>query len=244
MAEIIKEKSIIIRTVPYSDSSLIITFFGENRGKYRGIFKGAKKRKGNSASTELFNVVETIYYYRENREMYVISDMTLIKHHYVIRENLEALKYASGAAELVFELIPENEEHPMLFRGLERYYNVLNEMNQNAGVLFLKFLRFFIKEAGYDLQTGNCHICGKKMPDGKAVSINYDSGIICNECKSETVSFFSFRPELYDLFLCLSRKDNITSVQNDDIKTLINFFEKYLKYHIESFKGIRSIKIF
>jgi DNA repair protein RecO (recombination protein O) len=75
------------------------------------------------------------------------------------------------------------------------------------------------------------------------INYNYDSGILCGECGKDRMSHFRFTKELFNLLQCLSSKNNNVRYSDRELDTLIMLLEKFLKYNIDEFKGLRSLKV-
>ena len=110
MTEISKSESIVLRKTNFSDSSLIVQLFTKEYGKMSAIIKGARSAKSKIGSKiDLLNHTEVIFYKKDNRDMQLLTQATLINHFSNIKEDLDKIKYASAVCELLQRLIPDNE---------------------------------------------------------------------------------------------------------------------------------------
>jgi len=245
MSEIVKTKAVVIKKLDYGDTSKIATFFTEDFGKISAIIKGARSPKSKMGSVvDILNTVQIVYYKKEGREIQLISQADLINHYSKIKEDLEKLKYASAVAELLLSLTLEDEAHPKLFKGAVKILDLMNENGNLPEYYFIKFLLFFLKETGYEIQLEKCSICGKETEAGQAYSFSYNSGIVCGDCAGGQLISYEFSPELFNLLLCLNRRNNECKYSKNDINKLIYFFEKYISYHIPEFKGLKSLHVY
>jgi len=244
MAEITKTEAIVLRKTKFSDSSLITQFYTKDYGKISALLKGARSSKSKIGSkVDLINHVEVILYNKAERELQLVTQVNLIEHFPQIKEDLDKIKYASAVCELFIKLIPEHEPHDRLFRGFIRILNKINNTDQNANILFAQFLLFFTKEIGFEISFNTCSNCGEKLVITEGNAFSYSEGIICNNCNEDKMLTFQFSAELFNLFKCLTTKNNITSFNNKHVENIIFILEKFLIYHNTEFKGIKSLQI-
>lgn len=245
MSEIVKTKAVVIKKLDYGDTSKIATFFTEDFGKISAIIKGARSPKSKMGSVvDILNTVQIVYYKKESREVQLVSQADLINHYSKIKEDLDKLKYASAVAELLLNLILDDEAHPKLYKGSVKILDLMNEAKEPAEYYFVKYILFFLKENGYEISLDKCSSCGRKIEIGKPYSFSYNSGLLCSECKHEHVISYEFSPELFNLLFCLSRRNNECKYNKNDLTKLIFFFEKYISYHIPEFKGLKSLHVY
>ena len=141
MSDIIKTKAVVIKKLDYGDTSKIATFFTEDFGKISAIIKGARSPKSKMGSVvDILNTVQIVYYKKESREIQLISQADLINHYSRIKEDLDKLKYASAVAELLLNLILDDEAHPKLYKGSIKILDLMNESKESAEYYFVKYL--------------------------------------------------------------------------------------------------------
>lgn len=244
MSEIIKTEAIVLRKLDYGDTSRVIHFFTESFGKLSAIIKGARSSKSKYGLTlDTINHVQIILYKKETREMQFIKEADLINHFSVIKENLERIKYASAIIELLLNLTAENEAHKKLFSGTKRALNLINDSSKDAKLIFVKYFFFFIREIGYEITFNNCSICGKKILNDKRIAFNYDSGIVCQDCMSDRLIHVELDKELFNLLTCLNLKKNDIKYDQKNLDRIIKLLEKFLKYNLQEFKGLKSLEL-
>jgi DNA repair protein RecO (recombination protein O) len=245
MSDIIKTEAVVLRKINQGDSSLIVTLFSPEHGKFSVIAKGIKSPKSKmNARLELFNHVEVVFYRKQNRDVQMIKSADTVTVHNKIIEDIDRYMYASGVLELFNKLLPDNEQHEKLFKGILRILKLFNLSEENPKLLFVRFFLFFIDELGYGLQLDNCSLSNKKLIDCNEVYYSYNEGFICDECGPDHLTNFNFSAELFNILICLSSKNVKISCSSDDLNFLINFLQKHLMCHVEQFRGLSSLKVF
>lgn len=245
MPEIIKTNAFVLKKLNYGDSSKIATFYTEKHGKMSGIIKGARSPKSKmGAVVDVLNEVEIVFYQKSSREVQLVSQATLLNHYPKIKNDLDALKYASGVAELLLNLTPEYEKHPKLYKGTERILVLFNSGSNQSKLLFVKYLIFFIKEIGFELQLEKDGKTGEDLKEADKVYYNYENGFFTADNNSEHLVIFEFTKELFNLLFCLSKKIDVPAYKDEDLNKIIFFLEKFLSFHAPNFKGIKSLQTY
>lgn len=244
MAEIIKDEAIILRKTNFSNSSLILQLYSKNNGKISVLVKGARRSKSKVGSKiDILNHVEFVFFKKVGRDIQLATEINLINHYPHIKEKIEKIKYASAVCELILKLIPEHEASERIFKGSIKMLNHFNNSEDAENLLFAKYLFFFIKETGFELSFEKCSICNKELKSEGQNAFSYSEGIICGQCNKDKMLTYQLPVELYNLFECLTKKNNIGSYKNDNIENIIFILEKFLIYHNTEFNSIKSLKI-
>ena len=245
MSAIVKTKALVIRKNEFGDSSYVVTLFTEEFGKFSAVIKGARSSKNkNVLSADVLNYVNVVMYKKEHRETQLVTQVDLINGYKRIKESLNKLKYAIAVCELIQDLLLDNEPHKRLFKGVLRIFELMELNNQSHKLLFVKFLIFFIEEIGFKLNLDTCVVCDKELSNQANYGFNYEKGFLCEACAAENFVNRIFDSELFNLLLCLSTKKNQVKYSDTSLDSLINFLELYLSFHVQEFKGIKSLKIY
>lgn len=244
MAEIIKDEAIILRKTKFSNSSLILLLYSKKNGKISVIVKGARSSKSKIGSKiDILNHVEVVFYNKMERDIQLATEINLIDHYPKIKESLDKIKYASSVCELLMKLIPEHEANERIFKGSVKIMNLFNKPENNDSLLFARYLIFFIKEIGFELSFEYCSSCNKKINENERNAFSYSEGIICSVCNNNKMLTYQLSEELFNLFKCLTKKNNICSFKLENVENIMFIIEKYLMYHNSEFKGLKSLQI-
>ncbi|HEX2867512.1 MAG TPA: DNA repair protein RecO [Ignavibacteriales bacterium] len=246
MSEIIKTEAVVLSKMNYRESSTIASFYTKDLGRISGIIKGARSLKSPIGhKIDLFNHLQIVLYKKTGREIQLVSQAEIISYYPRIKEDLLKLKYASAVLELMQAMTPEEETHEKLFRGVIRILNLFESSNRKPGVLLIRFIVFLLKESGFEIQFDRCSICGREIrPEEKKFYFNFERGIICSSCSHDVAGSLPLSPELFQFITGLNDIRNEDKIDSGEAEKILNFLEKYLKYHVPEFKGIKSIHLF
>ncbi len=242
MAHLIKTDAIVLSKLNYGDTSKIAHLYTEEVGKLPVIIKGARGTKSKIGMiVDPLNSIQVVLHTKETREIQLLTQADLLLSPANIKEDLERIKYASAAAELVYSLIPEHEPNPRLFNGLKKIIGHFNDTGLDPKVMFIRFFLFFIKEIGFEFRFSECNDCGRDLKTGELVYFSLQKGILCSDCRENHILFMDFSQELLQNLICLSSKNNDIPADIKSLDKVIVFLEKYLSSHIPEFRGIKSL---
>jgi len=245
MSEIITTEAIVLSKIKYGDTSKITTLYTEEFGKISAIVKGGRNSKSKiGAVVDPMNHIQIVLYKKDTREVQIISSAELLNHFRKIRENLEKLEYSQAILELLKKLTAEHESNHRLFKGSVRILTLLDTSNEIPIVTFGRFFIFFLSELGYEIQLDKCAFCGKTTLENIELSYNFEIGMLCNDCRKNHLESISISSELFKYMDCLKTNKRIESLDSRVPEKAVVFMERYLKFHIPDFSGIKSIQLF
>ena len=183
-----KTEAIVLKTMPFRSSSLIITFFTRSFGKLRGLAKGVRQENQTRAGIfELFTELEIIFYEKTRSELHLVSETAILETYAGLHRGLEEIAYASYFAELVDELCEVHDPHERIFDLLDFCYRYLAsvpgqrlahlfELKLFAEIGWLPYLNACLKCEKPHLESGFfsarqgaliCSACAMSVPDAK-----------------------------------------------------------------------------
>jgi DNA repair protein RecO (recombination protein O) len=109
----------VLRTYPYQEGDLIVSFFTRDQGKLRGAAKRARRMKSPFGSAlERLSRVRVAYYQRENAELVRIDGAELVETQFALSASYEAGVALDYIAEVSEQLLPPAEPNERFFRLL------------------------------------------------------------------------------------------------------------------------------
>ncbi|MGE5457863.1 MAG: DNA repair protein RecO [Methanococcaceae archaeon] len=245
MSEIVKTEAIVLSKMNYGESSKIAVFYTYDSGKLTGIIKGARSAKSSfGLKIDPLNQLQLVLYKKHNREMQLITQAELVNSYHRIKEDFDSIKYATAVLELINVLTIEEEINHRIFKGLVRILSLFEQAAEPPPILLIRFILFLLTEIGYHIQFDNCAQCHKPINETDKFSFSFEHGILCNDCSEGFSNSFIISKELFILIKGLSNKNNTIIVGSHGADNAINFLEKFIKYHVPDFKGIKSIHLF
>jgi len=244
MSEILKTEAVVLSKMNYGDSSNIASLFTEDLGKLSVIVKGARSPKSKYGKiVDPLNYLLVVLYKKESREVQLLSGADIIQHFPDIKRDLGKLSFAYAVVELIKYLLAENEVNKKLFKGVIKILERLNSGEERSEITFGRFLLFFLREIGYEIQIDSCSICHKRnLAD--PVYFHREKGVICGDCKNSVVDIYDINTELLRYLNCLKNNESASNFSHQILQKSLILMENHLKYHVPDFKGISSLKLF
>jgi DNA repair protein RecO (recombination protein O) len=109
----------VLRTYPFRESDLIVSFFTRDQGKLRGVARRARKPKSSFGSgLERLSLVNLSYSQKENRELVNLNSCDLLQSQFDLVREFETSVALDFLAEVSDHLLPPNEANERFFRLL------------------------------------------------------------------------------------------------------------------------------
>ncbi len=151
---LVKTKAFVIRSMKYSDSSRILTLLTEQLGKLSVIHKGARKNSRNG-STGSFSCIEAMIYFKESRELQLLSQANSIEMFRNIDTDIDRIRAAYIALELINRCTPVNSADGNLFEMANGFFHGIDSVLNNPELELLRFLIGFSEYLGLSPDAGS-----------------------------------------------------------------------------------------
>lgn len=120
----------VLRTYPFRESDLIVSFFTRDQGKLRGVARRARKPKSSFGSgLERLSLVNLSYSQKETRELVNLNSCDLLQSQFNLLDDFDTSVALDYLAEVSDHLLPPHEPNERFFRLLA---TVLDFMHQRA----------------------------------------------------------------------------------------------------------------
>lgn len=237
-----KTEAVVLRTVDYSESSLIVTLFTRKHGVIAVIAKGAKRPKSKfSALMVPGQVLEVVVYIKSTRSVQTLSEASYMLKLDQLRIDLEKLALATTTLELINQVLHENEVNDILFAFLVKFLRWINSYDKPGRIIFPYVQLRVMEHIGIGLQP-------EEAIDDETTSgyMNIELGTLSTNAEgAESVKltenqFHFVRDALF------SKKESIFEIdlKKSELSELIEYLDRYIRYHIEGVKPRKSDEIF
>jgi DNA repair protein RecO (recombination protein O) len=249
-----KDRAICIRTVDYSETSQVVTFFTRATGKITCIAKGSKRHKSAFDGTiEIFSHGRVVFSDSNKEKLATLTEFEQEPTIMSLGSNLFALNCALFAAELLEHLTDEYDPHPELFDSLLQFLQNLCDQraisNQPASAsldasrgsrqrdvpaLLILFQLTLLKEVGLQPILNACVNCKNKFTtDWSGIYFSSSgNGLVCKDCEGN----FADKVRLTSAAAnCLGNLKLIAESKKETLSEI----EKVLVYHFTELIGRR-----
>lgn len=119
-------ETFVLRTYPYREADLIVSFFTRDQGKLRGVARRAKRPKSAFGSgLERLSHVRMAYFLRENSELANLSSCELIESQFGLQSDYGCSLALDYFTEVTEQLMPPHEPSEKFFRLLKATLDTL-----------------------------------------------------------------------------------------------------------------------
>jgi DNA repair protein RecO (recombination protein O) len=121
----------VLRTYPFREADLIVSFFTRDQGKLRGVARRARKPKSSFGSgLERLSLVNLSYSQKENRELVNMNSCEIVHSQFNLLSDFEAGVALDYIAEVSDQLLPPHEPNDHFFRLITATLDHLHSGNQ------------------------------------------------------------------------------------------------------------------
>lgn len=175
-------EAVILHSADFLESDRIVTFYGDERGKMRGVAKGAKRsRRRFGANLELLAHVKVRGFERPSTALVRIDGADLIDYHRGVREGVMGFARACYVAEWISGCTAERHPLPGLLPLLLRVLQLLDAGKGGEGLLRI-FEAKVLDLAGYRPKLDHCVVCEGGLKGSWVNFLVERGGVICADC--------------------------------------------------------------
>lgn len=248
MAKILRSEGIVLKAYNFRETSRIITFFSKDFGKLKLLAKGIRKPGSKfGASLELFTHSSVIFYKKETKEIYTLSDSHIIHSFDRLRSNLVSFILASNILNFLSAATPTEEPNPQLFTLSLLTFRLIED--HPKVMLLWGYLIKALALLGYSPELSRCIEC-KKLSTSTWLDIER-GGIICEGCRGNRKNILVLSKSTMSILKKAQReplrKLSESKTISLNVEEIDRFFTQFIWYHLNlevSFRELRESWLF
>ncbi|MDR2756427.1 MAG: DNA repair protein RecO [Planctomycetaceae bacterium] len=176
--------AIVLRTVDFSETSLILTLFTRQFGKIEALAKGGRRLKSPFESAlDILTQIRVSFLRKKGDVLDLLTEAKLIRRFRVAESNLAGLFASYYVAELVDSLTETYDHNPTIY---DLTVKMLARLEQGTLLMrsLIRFEGLLLKAVGQQPSLRNCAECGTIINrEQKRVVFGYiDGGVLCFRC--------------------------------------------------------------
>lgn len=174
--------ALVLRRLKFRETSLLVTFFARESGKFVGLLKGLRdpQRLRYGSPAELFSLNRVVYYERRHGEIHTVAQCDLLESFQTIRRHLLKTAHASYLIEALGLLTEARDPHPELFDAALGALRRLGGESEPDRVAVISVLRL-LALAGVRPSLASCARCGAPVASASRFSVRA-GGSLCAAC--------------------------------------------------------------
>lgn len=183
-----KSLAIVVRTIEFSETSLVVSLFTEDFGKISALAKGARRPKGPfDAALDLLATCRVVFLRKSSGNLDLLTEAKLERRFRAATRSLPALYAGYYVAELLRDLTDDHDPHPELFKLANETLLALDNQqteNQDPRRFVLHFELAALRLLGHLPSLDGCVGCGKNVPlEGRVPFGLISGGVLCASCR-------------------------------------------------------------
>jgi DNA repair protein RecO (recombination protein O) len=141
-----RAEAIVLRTLPVTETSLLVVWFAREFGKLKTLAKGARRLQSPlRGRLDLFYTDEIVFWRSRRSELHLLRDAYLERARPGIRRSVEQVAAASAACRLVEEMVALEDAHAGVFEDLGA---TLDELERTANWTMVMWLQLRMLRVG------------------------------------------------------------------------------------------------
>ena len=227
-------QAIILKKSPFSEGNEIITMYSRELGKVRGVARAVKFAKSKLAfglQALFYSEVELL----KTKNNFTIIGVKVLDPFSALRENLENLKYALYATEIILKSTADEQPNEQIF---DYYLQLLKHLCDKSSVkhpctdwFALKIMEL----SGYGLNFEKCAICSKGLNAEKQIYFsNRKFGFVCSADYPKVSDARAVSQKTHQFLCgCESNSFEIMDLVDVDQKELHSISNSFLNHILE-----------
>jgi DNA repair protein RecO (recombination protein O) len=191
MGRTASSEALLLDAFDLQDGDRIVTFLTPERGKKRGVARGAKRKYSRFAGQlQPLAKINVTWYEKEGRDLVRISDVELLRPAHKIQADLEGILLAAYLSEQMAAFTVENEPSETLYRLLDSTIEgLLAGADQNLAARY--FESWLLRLSGIFPAPRECPLCGRpfagdqptpELAGDQAVLLPGADALLCMQC--------------------------------------------------------------
>jgi len=234
---IAKTRGIVLKTINYSETSVIVKIYTEHFGMKSYLIHGVRKHKAKTKANnlQLLSLLDLEVYNRENKEIQHIKELKKAYIFQSIPYDIRKSSIALFLNELIYNSIREEEANMALFHYLFNSIQLLDLLNDKFSSFHLHFALQLSKYLGFGpsdksyTQESLFNIADGKFHAGNRLGIyclNSEESLLFYQCSTSTFEEF--------------KQIALPKLKR---KLMIEYIIQYYQLHLSDFKDLKSHEI-
>lgn len=182
----LKTRCLILKKIPYRETSLIVEAISREHGKITIMAKGVRKEKSSWLGLfDILNELDLILYNNPSSQWYTFKSGLLLDSH-LLDKNINCSSLMQAAAELYKQIETSQPEYGIMYHLLVTYLKYVPTVQVNAIAIFWRFLMRLFTIYGIDLDFNQCIVCG--CTNDFSGFYPQKNGFICDNCLIPEIS--------------------------------------------------------
>jgi DNA repair protein RecO (recombination protein O) len=255
MSTVEKTEAVVLKSMPYLETSKIVTFYTRRFGRLSTIVKGARRSTNKyGSSLEPMSHDLIVVYRKEGRDLQTLSQCDSLHSFRGLHEDLEKMSAGMAMIELISMVARDEEENGPLFSLLTDSLAAVEHATKNPSIVLYWFEVRLAGILGFRPSFGVCATCGKSLAENGPESglrrfLLEKGGPVCEACSAEPGRSLMLGSGVLRVLHDLSRISSAAEAARVDPgqdvgRQIRDFVRMYLGYHVHGMRPLKSDRVF
>jgi DNA repair protein RecO (recombination protein O) len=175
-----RDLAVVLRTWKLGEADRIVSLFGYEHGKLRGVAKGVRKPNSRFGARLEAGCLVAVQLYKGRGDLDTITQVELRERQTELRFDIDRFARASAMLEAVDASTPDREPNPPLYEMLVRALRTLG--TSTSPLVSPAFLLKVLALEGFEPVVTQCVSCGEA--DALVAFSLPEGGVQCSSCRS------------------------------------------------------------
>ena len=233
---LLSTRAILLRSHPFSETSLVLRFLTRERGLVSVMARGVRRRE---TAPQIFSSGVLVLYYRSNRDLQNYREFSVMHAHRALADDVRRFAGASLLADLVLHHAGE-EPSAALFAGLDASLKRLAEgPPEMIAVLILSGAWALVSLMGYAPELSVCVECGDELEANALGRLDYaEGGVRCPRCAGPASEAPRIGPRARKQLGALLLGEAVEGI--DRVAPHLKVLRNYVHHHISGSRPLPS----
>jgi DNA repair protein RecO len=178
----VRTQALVLRRIPFGDTSWILHAFTREEGKVSLLARGARRNGSPFAgAVEPLCLLEAVYAAKPGREIHPLTQASLLHAWPSVRSDLPSMACALAGMEALEALLPDPLPHEALFERAVAFLASL-ESGHPAALCLARLLSVLCQELGISPRLDSCARCGSRELAPSPLHVASLGGVVCEAC--------------------------------------------------------------
>ncbi|MGA2032776.1 MAG: DNA repair protein RecO [Thermoguttaceae bacterium] len=180
-----KATALVLRTIEFSETSLIVTLFTREFGKVGALAKGARRLKNPFESAlDVLTLCRIVFLHKSSDALDLVTEAKLLRRFRPAGRSLAGLYAGYYVAELLSELTDDDDPHPELFDLADETLEAL-AAGEAVARRIVRFELGALHFLGHSPSLDRCAECAAAVePAGRVAFGSLHGGVLCSQCRA------------------------------------------------------------
>lgn len=235
MTEIIRTEGVVLKRRDFGESSRIAVVYTRRAGKLQLLARGARVPKNKfGAALEPLSRGEFVFYWRENKDLFTLTETSVIRPGRFIRDDPRNLPYGLAVVEATDRLSGEGDADAAVYELVASSLAALDDGGP-AAALLSQFLVKLAARLGLNPDIGTCSSCGRTNPREGVALVLKEGTVVCRDCQPPGGDLITLSPAAYNYVRTLASLEparlGLVKAGPELVEQTLSFILAHLRYH-------------